>query len=152
MPDPVLTVTGLRKFFIVRRGFPRTRTVTVRALDGISFEVRDGEAFGLVGESGCGKSTAGRTLLKLIEPTAGKVFFEGRDITRVTEMIKTAAAEQLPVVHPEQPGFAGITIGQLSGPAHDPRNSWRNVVTVSTGELDWSRPLPCLPVSSRLET
>jgi proline racemase len=65
---------------------------------------------------------------------------EGRDMTRVTEMIKAAAAEQLPVVHPEQPGFAGITIGQLSGPAHDPRNSWRNVVTVSTGELDWSRP------------
>jgi proline racemase len=65
---------------------------------------------------------------------------EGRDITRVTEMIKAAAAEQLPVVHPEQPGFAGITIGQLSGPAHDARNSWRNVVTVSTGELDWSRP------------
>ena len=65
---------------------------------------------------------------------------EGRDITRVTEMIKAAAAEQLPVVHPDQPGFAGITIGQLSGPAHDPRNSWRNVVTVSTGVLDWARP------------
>jgi proline racemase len=65
---------------------------------------------------------------------------EGRDITRVTEMIKAAAAEQLPVVHPDQPGFAGITIGQLSGPAHDTANSWRNVVTVSTGELDWSRP------------
>jgi proline racemase len=65
---------------------------------------------------------------------------EGRDITRVTEMIKAAAAEQLPVVHPEQPGFAGITIGQLSGPPHNPRNSWRNVVTVSTGALDWSRP------------
>ena len=65
---------------------------------------------------------------------------EGRDITRVTEMIKAAAREQLPVAHPDQPGFAGITIGQLSGPAHDPANSWRNVTTVSTGELDWSRP------------
>jgi proline racemase len=65
---------------------------------------------------------------------------EGRDITRVTEMIKASAREQLPVVHPEQPGFAGITIGQLSGPPHDPRNSRRNVVTVSTGELDWDRP------------
>lgn len=65
---------------------------------------------------------------------------EGRDITRVTEIIKAAAREQLPVVHPEQPGFAGITIGQLSGPPHDPANSWRNVTTVSTGELDWSRP------------
>jgi proline racemase len=65
---------------------------------------------------------------------------EGRDIVRITEMIKAAAAEQLPVVHPEQPGFRGITIGQLSGPPHDPRNSRRNVVTVSTGQLDWSKP------------
>lgn len=65
---------------------------------------------------------------------------EGRDITRVTELIKAAAAEQLPVIHPEQPEFKGVTIGQLSGPAHDPRNSWRNVTTVSTGTLDWERP------------
>jgi len=65
---------------------------------------------------------------------------EGADIVRVTEMIKAAANEQLPVVHPDQPGFAGITIGQLSGPAHDPVNSRRNVVTVSTGKLDWERP------------
>jgi len=65
---------------------------------------------------------------------------EGRDIVRISEMIKAAAAEQLPVVHPEQPGFAGITIAQLSGPPLDPANDWRNVVTVSTGKLDWSRP------------
>jgi proline racemase len=65
---------------------------------------------------------------------------EGRDITRITELIKAAAAEQLPVVHPEQPGFAGITIGQLSGPAHDPANSMRNSVTVSTGRLDFADP------------
>jgi proline racemase len=65
---------------------------------------------------------------------------EGADIVRITEMIKAAATDQLPVVHPEQPGFAGITIGQLSGPAHDPANTMRNVVTVSTGALDWDRP------------
>jgi proline racemase len=65
---------------------------------------------------------------------------EGADIVRITEMVKAAANEQLPVVHPEQPGFAGITIGQLSGPAHDPANSMRNVVTVSTGILDWDNP------------
>ena len=65
---------------------------------------------------------------------------EGADIVRITEMIKAAANEQLPVVHPEQPGFAGITIGQLSGPPHDSANSRRNVVTVSTGTLDWARP------------
>jgi proline racemase len=65
---------------------------------------------------------------------------EGADIVRITEMIKAAANEQLPVVHPDQHGFAGITIGQLSGPPHDPANSRRNVVTVSTGTLDWERP------------
>ena len=65
---------------------------------------------------------------------------EGADIVRITEMVKAAAAEQLPVVHPEQPGFAGITIGQLSGPPHDAANARRNAVTVSTGKLDWERP------------
>ncbi|HEX9043745.1 MAG TPA: proline racemase family protein [Candidatus Limnocylindrales bacterium] len=65
---------------------------------------------------------------------------EGRDIVRVTEMLKAAAREQLPVVHPEQPGFAGVTIGQLSGPPSGPHADMRNVVTVSTGELDWDRP------------
>jgi proline racemase len=65
---------------------------------------------------------------------------EGADIVRITSMIRAAADEQLPVVHPRQPGFAGITIGQLSGPAHDPANTMRNVVTVSTGAFDWERP------------
>ena len=65
---------------------------------------------------------------------------EGADIVRISEMIKAAAAEQLPVVHPDQPGFAGITIAQLSGAAHDLANDRRNVVTVSTGKLDWERP------------
>jgi proline racemase len=65
---------------------------------------------------------------------------EGRDIVRITEMIKAAANEQLPVRHPDQPGFTGITIGQLTGPAHEPGNAMRNVVTVSTGTLDWNRP------------
>jgi len=58
----------------------------------------------------------------------------------VSEMIKAAAAEQLPVSHPEQPGFFGITIAELAGPPHDPNNHGRNVVTVSTGTLDWDRP------------
>jgi proline racemase len=65
---------------------------------------------------------------------------EGRDIVRVSEMIKAAAAEQLPVTHPEQPGFSGITIAELAGPPHDPANHGRNVVTVSTGQLDWDKP------------
>src|SRR3990172_7530303 len=65
---------------------------------------------------------------------------EGRDIVRISEMIKAAAQEQLPVVHPEQPGFAGVTIAELSGPASRPDAHLKNAVTVSTGALDWDRP------------
>jgi proline racemase len=65
---------------------------------------------------------------------------EGRDIVRITELVKAAAREQLPVVHPLQPEFAGISIGQLSGPPHASGSDRRNVVTVSTRELDWDRP------------
>jgi len=65
---------------------------------------------------------------------------EGRDIVRISEMIKAAAREQLPVVHPEQPGFSGITIAQLTGPPDRPDADMKNAVTVSTGELDWNRP------------
>jgi proline racemase len=65
---------------------------------------------------------------------------EGRDIVRITELVKAAAREQLPVVHPEQTAFAGISIGQLWGPPHAAGSSRRNVVTVSTGEVDWDRP------------
>jgi proline racemase len=65
---------------------------------------------------------------------------EGRDIVRISEMIKAAAQEQLPVVHPEQPGFAGVSITQLSGPPSRSDAHLKNTVTVSTGKLDWNRP------------
>ena len=76
----LLEVAGLAKHFTQTRGFPRAATTTVRAVDGVSFRVDPGEAFGLVGESGCGKSTAARALLRLIEPDAGTVHFAGEDI------------------------------------------------------------------------
>lgn len=65
---------------------------------------------------------------------------EGRDIVRIGEMIKAATREQLPVVHPEQPDFAGVTIAQLSGPPLGGHADWQNAVVVSTGVLDWSKP------------
>jgi proline racemase len=65
---------------------------------------------------------------------------EGGDIVRIGEMIKAAAQEQCPVVHPEQPGFDGVTIAQLSGPPLRDDADWQNCVVVSTGTLDWNKP------------
>jgi len=81
---PLLKVERLAKLFPVKKGlFGRTRLV--RAVDGVSFYVRHGETLGLVGESGCGKSTLGRTVLRLIDPTFGRIVFDSRDITPLSQ-------------------------------------------------------------------
>ena len=74
----ILRVEHLKKFFDVPAG-------TLHAVDDVSFTIQEGQTLGVVGESGCGKSTLGRTVLKLIEPTSGKIFFEGRDITDISK-------------------------------------------------------------------
>ena len=83
--DNILEVTDLEKHFPIMRGaFFKRKVGAVRAVDGISFHVKTGETLGLVGESGCGKSTTGRLVTRLLEPTGGKVLFEGRDITHLS--------------------------------------------------------------------
>jgi len=79
----LLKVDGLVKHFPIMRGVIRKEVGQVRAVDGITFHVEAGETFGLVGESGCGKSTAGRTILQLYRPTAGRVWFEDTELTRL---------------------------------------------------------------------
>ncbi|MBL8697422.1 MAG: ATP-binding cassette domain-containing protein [Alphaproteobacteria bacterium] len=98
MTDAVLTVRGLRKHFTVKRGFPRTVTVTVKAVDDVSFEVRPGEAFGLVGESGCGKSTTGRALLRLIEPDDGEILYRGENVRAAEGAALRALRRKLQIV------------------------------------------------------
>jgi peptide/nickel transport system ATP-binding protein len=80
---PLLEVTDLKKHFPIRSRLPFRDLGAIKAVDGISLTVSRGETVGLVGESGCGKSTAGRTMLRLIEPTAGSVKVEGREITKM---------------------------------------------------------------------
>jgi len=75
---PILEVQNLKKYFPVRSGFKK---LTLKAVDGVSFTINRGETLGLVGESGCGKTTVGRTLLQLYKPTDGKVIFDGQEVT-----------------------------------------------------------------------
>ncbi|MFI2027526.1 ABC transporter ATP-binding protein [Streptomyces buecherae] len=81
--ETLLKVTGLVKHFPITKGLLRRQVGAVQAVDGLSFDVRSGETLGVVGESGCGKSTMGRLITRLLEPTGGTVEFEGRDITHL---------------------------------------------------------------------
>jgi len=80
LENEIVRVENLKKYYPVRTGLLKRVTASIQAVDNVSFSVKTGETLGLVGESGCGKSTIGRTMLRLIEPTAGAVYFEGQNV------------------------------------------------------------------------
>ena len=116
MNTPLMEVEGLAKHYPMRRGAIIPRTVgTVRAVDGLGFTLDRGETLALVGESGCGKSTTARLVLRLIEPTAGTVRFEGQDITTLDGPALRALRRRMQIVF--QDPFASLnprmTVGEI---------------------------------------
>jgi ABC-type microcin C transport system duplicated ATPase subunit YejF len=84
-PEPLVAVTNLETHFPIRRGLLRRQVGAVQAVDGVSFAIPRGQTLGLVGESGCGKTTVGRSILRLVEPTGGTIRFAGTDLRGLSQ-------------------------------------------------------------------
>lgn len=115
----LLEVKDLKKWFPIKAGFFKHTVGHVRAVDGISFNIRRGETMGLVGESGCGKSTAGRTLLRLLEKTSGEVIFDGQDLNELSkeELRKIRPRIQIVFQDPYSSLSPRIPVGEIIGEA-----------------------------------
>jgi oligopeptide/dipeptide ABC transporter ATP-binding protein len=100
----LLEARGVEKHFPVRQGLLRRTVGHVKAVDGVNLVVHEGETVGLVGESGCGKSTLGRTLLRLVEPTGGRIVFEGSDITDASGAALKAARRDMQIIFQDSVG------------------------------------------------
>jgi len=117
--EALLSVRGLKKHFPIRGGILAREIDRVHAVDGVSIDVAPGETVGLVGESGCGKSTTGRCIMRLIEPSAGEIWFQGRDVTRMQGEALRAMRRDMQIIF--QDPFASLnprhTVGGIIGEA-----------------------------------
>ena len=119
MTAPLLKVENLVKHFPIHGGLLGRVVDKVHAVDGVSFELAAGETLGVVGESGCGKSTTGRCILRLIEPTSGEVTFEGQSVTHANKQQLRALARDMQIIF--QDPYASLnprmTVGAIVGEA-----------------------------------
>lgn len=136
---PLVEAVGLKKYFPVLSGIFRHRVGWVKALDGLDLTIRKGKIVGLVGESGCGKSTAARTLIRLTQPTEGKVVFQGQDITSLDQKALTTLRPQMQMIFqdPQSSLNPRLTIAHSIGEAlryhgiiTDPRERLDRVATI----------------------
>ena len=117
--DVLLEVNNLVKYFPIKTGFFKRTTGNVKAVDGISFTIERGKTMGLVGESGCGKSTAGRTILRLLEKTSGEVLFDGKDIFSLSreELRQMRPKVQIVFQDPYSSLSPRLPVGEIIGEA-----------------------------------
>lgn len=114
--NKLVEIKNLKKYFPVKLGFLKTKNV--QAVEDVSFYIRQGETLGLVGESGCGKTTLGRTLLRLYEPTSGQILYRGEDITRAN-MLPYRRKMQIIFQDPSASLDPRMTVGEIVGEAMD---------------------------------
>ena len=114
---PLLEVRHLRKYFPVRSGLLANISAWVKAVDDVTFEINQGETFGLVGESGCGKTTVGRTILRLMEPTGGEALFEGDSVFDMDVKTLRAARRRMQIVFQDPYSSLNplMTVGSIVG-------------------------------------
>lgn len=124
----LLDVRNLKKHFYLRQGFRRSEKKVLTAVDDISFTINKGETFGLVGESGCGKSTAGRTILRLYDVTDGHIIFDGTDITYLKERDLLPFRKRMQIIFqdPYASLNARMTVADIIGEGIDISNLYRN--------------------------
>jgi len=117
--DNLIEVYNLKKWFPIKSSLLMRVVGNVRAVDGISLKIQRGKTMGLVGESGCGKSTAGRTILRLLERTAGEVLFDGQDIFKLSreELRKMRPRMQIIFQDPYSSLSPRIPVGEIIGEA-----------------------------------
>src|ERR687898_652466 len=119
MAEPLLKVKNLKKYFPIRGGLFSREVARVHAVDDVTFDMMSGETLGLVGESGCGKSTTGRTILRLIEPTSGEVAFQGKNVTTLDKRALRSLRKEMQIIF--QDPYASLnprmTVGSIIGEA-----------------------------------
>jgi peptide/nickel transport system ATP-binding protein len=119
MEETVLKVENLKKYFPIRAGVTQKVVGHVKAVDDISFEIKKGETFALVGESGCGKSTTGRTAIRLLEKTAGKTWFKGKDLHTLNKKELRALRPNMQIIFQDPYSSLNprMTVGDIVGEA-----------------------------------